>query len=29
MYTAKVVVYKKWCNIDALLLHTTNTKYGL
>ena len=23
-YTAKVVVSKKWCKIDTLLLHTTN-----
>jgi len=27
MYTVKVVVSKKWCKIDTLLLHTTNRKY--
>ena len=26
-YTVKVVVSKKWCKIDTLLLHTTNRKY--
>jgi len=28
-YTVKVVVSKKWCNIDTLLLHTTNRKYHM
>ena len=27
VYTVKVVVSKKWCKIDTLLLHTTNRKY--
>jgi len=26
-YTVKVVVSKKWCKRDTLLLHTTNRKY--
>jgi len=26
-FTVKVVVSKKWCKIDTLLLHTTNRKY--
>jgi len=29
MYTVKVVVSKKWREIDALLLHTINTKYHM
>ena len=29
MYTVKVVVSKKWHEIDTLLLHTTNTKYHM
>jgi len=28
-YTVKVVVSKKWCEIDTLLLHTTNRKYHM
>jgi len=28
-YILKVVVSKKWCEIDTLLLHATNRKYGL
>ena len=28
-YTLKVVVSKKWCKIDTLLLHTTNRKYHM
>ena len=27
MYIVKVVVSKKWCKIDTLLLHTTYRKY--
>jgi len=27
MYTVKVVVSYKWCEIDTLLLHTANRKY--
>ena len=29
MYTVKVVVSKKWHEIDTLLLHTTNRKYHI
>jgi len=29
MYTVKVVVLKKWCKIDTLLLYTTNKKYHI
>jgi len=29
MYTLKVVVSKKWREIDTLLLHTTNRKYNM
>jgi len=29
MYTAKVVVSKKWCEIVMLLLHITNKKYHM
>jgi len=29
MYTVKVVVSKKWREIDTLLLHTTNRKYHM
>jgi len=29
MYTIKVVVSKKWCETDTLLLHTTNRKYHM
>jgi len=29
MYTVKVVVLKKWCKIDTLLLYTTNKKYRI
>ena len=29
MYAIKVVVSKKWCEIDTLLLHTTNRKYHM
>jgi len=29
MYTVKVVVSKKWCMIDTLLLHATNKKYHM
>ena len=28
-YTIKVVVSKKWCKIDTLLLHTTDRKYRI
>ena len=28
-YTVKVVVSKKWHEIDTLLLHTTNKKYHM
>jgi len=28
-YVTKVVVSKKWCKIDTLLLHTTNRKYHM
>jgi len=28
-YTVKVVVWKRWCKIDTLLLHTTNRKYRM
>ena len=28
-YTVKAVVSKKWCEIDTLLLHTTNRKYNM
>jgi len=28
-YTVKVVVSKKWREIDTLLLHTTNRKYHM
>jgi len=28
-YTLKVVVSKKWCKIDTLLLHTTNRKHHM
>ena len=28
-YTVKVVVSKKWSEIDTLLLHTTNRKYHM
>jgi len=28
-YTVKVVVSKKWCETDTLLLHTTNRKYHM
>ena len=27
--TVKVVVSKKWCEIDTMLLHTTNGKYHM
>ena len=29
MYTVKMVVSKKQCKIDTLLLHTTNRKYNM
>jgi len=29
MYIVKVVVSKKWCKIDTMLLHTTNRKYRI
>ena len=29
MYIVKVVVSKKWCKINTLLLHTTNRKYHM
>jgi len=29
MYTVKVIVLKKWCKIDTLLLYTTNKKYHI
>jgi len=28
-HAIKVVVSKKWCEIDTLLLHTTNSKYHI
>jgi len=28
-YTVKVVVSKKWCKIDTLILQTTNRKYHM
>jgi len=28
-YTVKLIVSKKWCKIDTLLLHATNRKYHM